>query len=725
LWIATSSIGVYKTYKSQILETITSENGLPTNGAMCIYQDYEKNYWFGTTNGLYKLSGFDKYTFNWKGKPIENVSSLEKDEFGRMWLFANTSASILSGSKITPILLEGSPVFEGGIKMALFQGNILWIGNHNGLFSMPINNSMPDLKKLKLKANFIKAGITRLRMIHNDSDGKIWLGSDQGLFVFSKNKFLPCELKITNASKIQPSAIVKDKYGYYWLGDYSFGLYRMKLVSEENEKFVFDSIKVYKSLKPDSAFVNAWIQDLITDNEGNIWQASLYSGVYKLRIDKHGVTGAKQYSVKNGLSGNLVSSVFEDKFKRIWFATQLGADCLYKNAKGEERFLHFNKKDGFGDQVLSILPDSAVTYFTFNEGLFALENKSLTNTLHTTPKIYITNITVNGEAESAVGTSQTPVKYRHNKNYFEFEFASVSFRHETGTTYRYMLRGQDKNWQKFTDRRFTSYNALRPGNYAFMVEAKSADGVMSKSPAIFYFKILPPLYLKWWFISLVILVVIALVYALYFYRIKQLLKMERMRTQIASDLHDDIGSTLSSISILSEILEGQIDSNPRSTEMISKIGHNAKTMLESMDDIIWSVNPKNDRFENLGLRIREYAIPLFETLGISFAIHIPEGLDGLTVPMNIRRSVYLIAKEAINNLAKYSGCNHAEIAFRIKDNVLEMEISDNGKGFDPQTPTSRNGLRNMRRRAEQINSEIQIESVINKGTVIKLRVKII
>lgn len=197
-----------------------------------------------------------------------------------------------------------------------------------------------------------------------------------------------------------------------------------------------------------------------------------------------------------------------------------------------------------------------------------------------------------------------------------------------------------------------------------------------------------------------------------------------MRTRIANDLHDDIGSTLSSISILSEILSKHLD-HPNSAEMINKIGNNAHSMLESMDDIIWAVNPANDKFQNLGLRIREYAIPLFESRNISFHIQFPDSLATMHLSMELRRNIYLIAKEAVNNLVKYSQSETAIIEVFEHNSMLTLNILDNGVGFDSALPSSRNGLRNMHYRAGQINAELQIESSSGNGTKIQLRVRVI
>ena len=177
---------------------------------------------------------------------------------------------------------------------------------------------------------------------------------------------------------------------------------------------------------------------------------------------------------------------------------------------------------------------------------------------------------------------------------------------------------------------------------------------------------------------------------------------------------------------MSDILQTQYDNQTRTEEMIQKIGENAHTMLDSMDDIIWSVNPSNDKFQNIAIRIREFAIPLFEMKNIQFSILTPQEMFSITIPMEIRRNIYLIAKEGINNLLKYSECTDAKVEFSLQHSFLTLIIHDNGKGFDTsKSKTHRNGIESMKNRASQINGELNILSEIGKGTTLTLTVKII
>jgi signal transduction histidine kinase len=194
-----------------------------------------------------------------------------------------------------------------------------------------------------------------------------------------------------------------------------------------------------------------------------------------------------------------------------------------------------------------------------------------------------------------------------------------------------------------------------------------------------------------------------------------------LRSRISADLHDDIGSTLSSISIISE---GGLEEKDflASKMMMKEISENTQLLMDKMDDIIWCVNPQNDSFENLMLRIKKFSALLFEAKGIDYNISIDNGINDIVLPMNQRQHLYLILKEAVNNLAKYSGCTYATISIHNTGGYLTIKVTDNGKGFDTEKQTG-NGLRNMRRRADMLQGALKIESN-NSGTTVFLRTKI-
>jgi signal transduction histidine kinase/ligand-binding sensor domain-containing protein len=722
LWIATSASGVYKINKDTISENISIENGLPAVGVMRTFQDNEGNYWFANNSGVSKLSGFNKYFLSFEGKQLKEAGNIKKDAFGRYFLSNESCFFIMQNNNVSRFDIKGTAVGAGGIKRFIIDKNTLWVSNYNGLYSLELNKINPDFRNFKKRADFKKYDVSRVRCLTNDKEGNIWIASDKGVYLFCDNKFITCQINHKLASKIRPVKILNDKYGYYWFGDFSNGLYRMKLTKIEDNKAILDSVQVYKSLKPDSSFVTAWVQDMLVDSKGCLWYSTLYTGVYKLQIDKNGVKNYELFSTKNGLSNNQVTHLYEDKDNNIWFSTLEGADC-YNSRTG--KFTHFNKKNTPGSQIYCVMAEDNKVFLEFEEGILIIEDLNKEKLSNIIPKPIISNVYVNGIIDSIALSGTEVVKFRHNQNYLTFEYGAITFKTENNILYQYKLEGLNDNWGSFTENHNISFSNLAPGNYRFMVRTKNSDGLVNKEYASFAFHISPPFYRTWWFILMISISVLSFIYTAYKYRIKQLLKVERLRTRIASDLHDDIGSTLSSISILSEILSNQLDNSPKSSTMISQIGTNARNMLESMDDIIWAVNPSNDKFQNLGLRVREYAIPLFESKNIKFNIHIDSSLAMLQLPMDIRRNLYLIAKESINNLVKYSECSEVKVEFSEHNPNLLMTVEDNGKGFDPESPTTRNGLKNMKRRASQIHAQIDISSNIGKGSIVKLIVKII
>jgi two-component sensor histidine kinase len=549
-----------------------------------------------------------------------------------------------------------------------------------------------------------------------------------GLFTWTDSKLQKVKIISDKDLKIRPKNILKDKSGFYWIGDYTFGLYRFKYEGKDNENgVILRNTLSFQSLKPDSAFATAWIQDMFFDHNQNLWISSLYTGVYKLEINDKGVKKATLFSTKNGLSSNDVTQITEGKDHSMWFATRNGVDRLIMDKNGNERIIHYNEKNGVRRYVYQILPRDSITYINYEDGFFVVNNNIDEYSAKMPLNVVISNVYVMGKPDTAalISAENNIYKLPFNRNFIAFDFGAVRFKDNEGIDYQYILEGIDKKWSDYSSRRFVSYNSLPPGKYIFKVRAKIVNNYNEEPTTQYAFIIIPPFYRTIWFVVLVILLLSSISYFIYSYRIKNLIKLDKLRTKIALDLHDDVGSTLSSISIMSDILHSQIEDVPKAEDMVNKIGTNAHNMLDSMDDIIWMVNPSNDKFYNLDLRIREYAIPLLETKNITFSFNTPENLHTLALAMDIKRNIFLIAKEAVNNLVKYSNCSHVDITFSINHSILKLEITDNGKGFDTEQYTDRNGLRNMKQRAEQINGKLLITSEKGKGTSIVLTVKII
>jgi two-component system, NarL family, sensor histidine kinase UhpB len=205
------------------------------------------------------------------------------------------------------------------------------------------------------------------------------------------------------------------------------------------------------------------------------------------------------------------------------------------------------------------------------------------------------------------------------------------------------------------------------------------------------------------------------------YRTRQKLKLQTLRNKIASDLHDDVGSTLSSISIFSQIAQQQ---SREAIPLLETINESSQKMLEAMADIVWTIKPENDQFENIILRMRSFAFEFLGARDIDFEFSAGDDIAKLKLPMNVRKNLYLIFKEATNNLVKYSGANKAYFTVNGEKNNLSMLVQDNGKGFNTGQQTEGNGLKNMKRRAAEIGAKLIIDSYPGKGTTVQLNLSI-
>jgi signal transduction histidine kinase len=199
-----------------------------------------------------------------------------------------------------------------------------------------------------------------------------------------------------------------------------------------------------------------------------------------------------------------------------------------------------------------------------------------------------------------------------------------------------------------------------------------------------------------------------------------------LRHKIATDLHDEIGSTLSSISLLSGLTQKQLanEQPQKVAQMVAKINTDARHILESMDDIVWAINPRNDAMTQLLTRLREYAKPLAESKEIRLEFVASPQAESISLPLQVRQNVYLIAKEALNNAFKYAEATKINVEFEVKNDKLTATITDNGVGFETEVLTSRNGLKNMKTRAEEIKATFSIHSHPKEGTKIQLSLKV-
>jgi signal transduction histidine kinase len=248
-----------------------------------------------------------------------------------------------------------------------------------------------------------------------------------------------------------------------------------------------------------------------------------------------------------------------------------------------------------------------------------------------------------------------------------------------------------------------------------MVEAENSFGLKSTNKFVLFINIAPPFWRTWWFNGLIIAIISFLIYSIFKYRDIQRQKLDKLRQTLARDLHDDMGSTLSHIRMMSEREAMRKEANQSFKTIADKTGE----IMSSMTEIIWSINPKNDSLNNIIGKIQEFAIDTLEPLGMSIYFDVMDVPGHIKLNPEDRRHFYLIFKEAINNTAKYSKANKVNFSFKIENRKMITSFSDDGLGFDPQMIKRGNGLKNMESRAVALHAIINIKTGEN-GTIILL-----
>jgi len=511
------------------------------------------------------------------------------------------------------------------------------------------------------------------------------------------------------------SSIVTDRFGRIWFS-HSNGVSIYDPADGRFLNYLVDSLQHYGIKK-------RWINTMNCDSLGRIWLGFSDEGLVRVEINAKNRFTFGIFNTSNGLNVPGVDWIAKDNRGTFWISNK---GLLHLNPyTGAFRF--FDKRNGLHENpagASKIYVDNNNRLYFDSKGAFdriPIDDLDVSDSLPM--RLVIESAEVNGKKVIIPGFgSIKPVSFPAGQNNLIFHYTAICFKDAERIRYKYMLEGYDKEWYTVENGLEARYTNLPAGHYKFILAATIENGNREYRKD-FSFTISPYFWRTWWFVITSLLLLAVLISGVYFYKMNELKRLVRVRSRIAADLHDEVSSTLSSISILSVLLRKKVK-DPESSLIVDEIGANADSTLERIDEIIWFVNPLNDKFENLGQRISEFASPLFELKNIEFLIDYPDRMVNIRLAMENRRNIFLIAKEAVNNILKYAACTKASIRFNYENGCVEMEITDNGTGFDPAVETSRNGLRNMKQRAERITGVLKIDSSPGQGTCIHLRVRV-
>jgi ligand-binding sensor domain-containing protein len=429
------------------------------------------------------------------------------------------------------------------------------------------------------------------------------------------------------------------------------------------------------------------------------------------------------YTEADGLPNTYIYGIQSDGEGSLWISTNRGLARFRADAPRGERSRNFTMMDGL--QGMEFSPGashrgrSGTMYFGGLNGYNYFRPEEISDNPHR-PAVLITSLVAGDSVVVSVPPLPSQVELTYPLRDFTIEFLALDYTNPRENGYRYMLEGYDQSWIEAQSRRSARYTNIDAGTYVFTVMASNADGLWSGSAAKLMIVIHPPYWGTLWFKALMVLLGIGLLVAIYRLRMARALAMERMRIRIASDLHDDIGSTLTKIAVQSEIIQST-DEVETIRAASGKIGTASRAIIGMLSDIVWSIDARNDTVGDLLDRMREFASEILPASQIeyTFAVH---GLSPeRPLAVAVRQSLYLVFKEALTNITRHSTARHVEIALVNGPASFTMRIANDGSRKESESISGHAGLKNMTMRARQIGGELTTEGPPGFAVVLRRR----
>jgi signal transduction histidine kinase/ligand-binding sensor domain-containing protein len=416
--------------------------------------------------------------------------------------------------------------------------------------------------------------------------------------------------------------------------------------------------------------------------------------------------------------GDAVGCIAEDRSGRIYMCTGRGVACL-DPANG--RLRRFTTADGLGPGQLQAAYRDRRGDMWFGSTLSASRYTPQPETPHPPAPVYITSIRSSGRElpVSERGATTLPrIDLRPYENSLEVDFVGIEMGMGRSLEYEYRLEGAQKHWQPVGKERSVHFASLAPGAYRLVVRAINNEGTPTDPPASVDLLVATPVLRRWWSLSLMAIVLAASLYAAHQRRMRHALELERVRTRIATDLHDDVGASLSRVAIISEVVSRGAEPDRRA---LADISATCRAVLQSMSEIVWAIDPSHDHLQDLTQRMRWYAGETLSHSGTVLHFSSPEDPPELRLSIEMRRQIYLVFKESMNNLTRHAQSPHCYVTMKVAEGQLVLEIADDGCGFHPEQ-TAGHGLRNMALRARSLNANFEVQSRPGEGTSVRLRV---
>lgn len=747
LWLGTREAGLFRFDHAGVATATMSQQTIFT-----ITDDSEGSLWVGTRGGglsQLKPGVVDLLAIN-SATPFTPVGSICQDAAGLLWAVLWPNGEVLrnAGQGWTPVSAkDGWSIPLSQCVAADAQGGV-WIGTqYNGLHHWQngaVTDSLYADNGLGVNSNGTAGN--QVGALLATASGEVWIGPigpDGPRQVLQCRRagqletfHLPLDSGAVNAMAI-------DAAGDCWAATTKGLLLRVR------DKVLTDETA--------STFARAGaIRCLLGTPDGSVWIGYGGQGLGRLKAGRF-----SHYRMEHGLHDDYLSNILPDGHGRLWFAGNRGIFSVREKELDDFEdgrttriwSVAYGRNDGLPQlQASSDAWPGAQRgtdgrlFFAMQSGVAVVDADNLKEDPQP-PPVVIERVTVNGKIVAAYGaggapasaTSVAPLELGQGdahlrlppgqRQQVEFDFTALTYTNPASIGFKYRLHDLDTNWVEAGTRRVANYAQVPPGHYHFQVLACNSDGVWNESGATLELTAEPYWWETAWFrvagplaaaglLSAAILLGWRRRHRRQIERLEMQQATERERARIARDIHDDLGATLTQIVMLSDSIG---TAGPSHEHSLGKIHQVALAMTLTMDEIVWAVNPRHDRFDQLAMYLDAYAQEYLDTSGLPSCVDFPGSLPHRPVPAQVRHDLFLAFKEALNNLVRHAGARRVWICLTVKSGGFSLSVEDDGVGFSVDASAAPradagNGLANMRARLTAVGGHCSVDSAPGRGT---------
>jgi ligand-binding sensor domain-containing protein/signal transduction histidine kinase len=744
VWAGSVGEGLFE-FKAGKLVVVNASSGLSDNLIETLLVDRDQKLWIGTHGGLSLMCPKEVSVLSHnEGLNYGAVQGLAEIKPGVIWAAQLDGIYQSDGKMFRRLLLPNLLDQETSVSTLLMTPDGgCWAAGPHSLYYFK-NPQTAEVGGGELA--FTNLDVSAMGL---DAKGGVWAGTEKGgLWHFTDEKWQA----LTNNSRPHGpaiTAIAADANGVLWVGTEGDGLYRIDVVTPARR------VKL-------NGLPGGWIRALYMDARGTLWIGTAGDGLSRLQDGR-----ITTFTMREGLPDNTISQILEDNDGNLWLGGDRGIFRVKKRDL-DDLVAHrisvvypqiYGRTDGMlseecssGFSPAGLKTSAGSFWFSTLKGIVAIDPHHTMNSpapavvLEQTLVDGVPELPVQNQAGSLVESKNESEKLPEQslnlapgKHTLEFRYTGLSFDAPNRVRFRYRLEGLDQDWVEAGTRRVAFYSFVPPGTYRFRVITCNGDGIWNEDGASLSLTVRRYFWQTWWFIGMLVIGTVSTVAGgvrvVEKRKLQQRLKrleqervLEQERTRIAQDLHDIMGAKLCRISFLSEHARRSETVPAELQEEMCAISDDSREVLQSLDEMVWAVNPQKDTLDHLVSYIEQYAKEYFRKTGIDCEIKIPSRVPVQPISSQSRHHLFLAIHEALTNILKHSKATQARISITCRPADFEIIISDNGIGFDPvssesNSPSSAagfcNGLGNIRRRLQEIGGRCVIESRLGQGTTIQ------